>query len=125
MAAKKEITYDDPLQAFQIRVDHPPRTKGRPRLGRKRKAYTPQNTIDAEQIIAQAWADAGGPKFVGPVRMEISYDKRGQTILVTPVDWWSTMRGDVDNYAKLTSDALNDVAYVDDRQIVCLIAKKV
>jgi Holliday junction resolvase RusA-like endonuclease len=36
-----------------------------------------------------------------------------------------TLRGDLDNYIKLTLDALNQVAWVDDRQVVRIMAVKV
>jgi len=36
-----------------------------------------------------------------------------------------TLRGDLDNYVKLTLDALNGVAWEDDRQVVRISAVKV
>lgn len=110
--------------SFSIRVDILPRTKGRPRLGRKRRAYTPQATLDAEAIIRDAWVEAGGPCFDGPVHFDVAYDKLGQTITVTETGHSSKMRGDLDNYLKLSLDGLNKIAYNDDRQVVAITATK-
>ena len=112
------------FSSFSIRVDGLPKTKARPRLGRRRRVYTPQATLDAEAIIAEAWVAAGGPCFEGPVHMDVQYDKLGQTITITEVADGSKMRGDLDNYVKLTGDALNGVAFKDDRQVVAITATK-
>lgn len=112
------------MNSFTVRVESPPKTKGRPRLGRRRKAYTPAATLEAESIIAMAWRRHDGPCFDGPVGVDIAYDKLGQTITVYEVDWRSKMRGDTDNYVKLTLDGLNGVAFKDDRQVQDIHATK-
>ncbi len=112
------------MDSFTIRVESPPKTKGRPRLGRRRKAYTPAETLEAEQVIRNAWLAADAPLFEGPVAVDIAYDKLGQTITVSEYPTRSLMRGDVDNYTKLTLDGLNGVAYGDDRQVQRLVATK-
>lgn len=47
-------------------------------------------------------------------------------MIVEPVevDEKSKLRGDLDNYTKLIADALNGVAWIDDRQVVKLTAVK-
>jgi crossover junction endodeoxyribonuclease RusA len=39
-------------------------------------------------------------------------------------DWKSSLRGDIDNYVKSILDALNGVAWEDDKQIIELTVKK-
>lgn len=112
------------MRSFTIRVDSPPKTKQRPRLGRRRKAYTPAETLEAEALIAMAWRRADGPMFDGPVSLLIEYDKLGQTITVQEAQHTSKLRGDLDNYTKLSLDGLNGVAFKDDRQVVHLDCSK-
>jgi Holliday junction resolvase RusA-like endonuclease len=55
---------------------------------------------------------AGAEPIVGPVRVEVSF-------------WRSSKRRcDLDNLVKSVTDALNGLAYVDDQQIVELVARK-
>lgn len=86
--------------------------------------YTPQATLEAEELIAMAWRRAGGPLFEGPVSMRIEYDKLGQTITIQEAQHTSKMRGDLDNYIKTSGDALNGVAFTDDKQVVHLDCSK-
>lgn len=96
-----------------------PRVKERPRLGRRGRVFTPERTTLAEEAIAKAWRRKFPRRkpFEGPVRLEVDFDKHGQWITVTPIDTPTVLRGDLDNYVKLVSDALNGVAYLDDRQV--------
>ena len=112
------------LTSFTFVVDSPPRAKQRPRLGRRRKAFTPEATLIAEDIIAQAYVAAGGPLFEGPVTLTVVYSSKHQTITIQNNEQPSKMRGDVDNYLKTTLDALNGLAYADDRQVTILCGNK-
>jgi len=92
------------LAAFTIYGD--PKPKGRPRFG-KGRAYTPQQTVDAETAVIDAFEYAC-PLFepsIEYLRVEVDFYRR-------------TMRKvDADNLYKLTTDALNKVAYCDDEQV--------
>lgn len=97
-------------------------TKGRPRLGRRRKAYTPAKTIEFEQAVAEAWNELYDPEdaFHGPVGVRYEIGSDHITIWVWELDESHRpkyIQGDVDNYAKSISDGLNGAAYVDDKQI--------
>jgi Holliday junction resolvase RusA-like endonuclease len=105
---------------YRFTVRGRPRAKGRPRFGRGR-AYTPKGTVDAERLIAEAYA---GPKFDGPVSLSCVFSDKRVVISITPMDADSGLRGDVSNYLKLVEDALNGLAYDDDRQVHRLIGKK-
>jgi len=78
--------------------------KGRPRKG-KHGFYTPSRTTRCETGIALAYRShqrPGSPMLVGPLRLSV---------------WFAKGRGDLDNRIKTISDALNGIAYEDDRQI--------
>jgi Holliday junction resolvase RusA-like endonuclease len=103
-------------------INEKPIAKGRPRLGRRGRVFTPQRTLDAEAAIAAAW---DGPKFEGPVKLKVvfGYDTIEVTVEKYP-DGGSRLRGDVDNYLKTVMDGLNGVAWVDDKQVFAVEAEK-
>lgn len=85
--------------------------------------FTPKATLEAEEIIAAQYA---GPKFEGPIAIEIIYEKDNQKITITELEGFENearLRGDLDNYIKLTLDALNGIAFIDDRQIKYIVGK--
>lgn len=97
-------------------------TKGRPRLGRRRKAYTPDKTVQFEKAIAEAWAEQNPDMapLEGPLYMRVIINS--DTIDIDLAELEESHRpkyitGDVDNYVKSISDGLNAVAYLDDKQI--------
>jgi crossover junction endodeoxyribonuclease RusA len=98
-----------------------PVPKERPRLGRGRRVFTPQRTLDRERSIADAY---DGPVFDGPVRLTVEYTTDGERITIESVDATKRLRGDLDNYIKTTSDALNGVAWQDDSQVIEIVATK-
>lgn len=104
------------------------------RAGRRDgRSYTPAATRIAETTIAIAFR-AAYPKtkpHQGPVEVAVT------SVFQAPVSWprWKrslaqaglwpcTNQRDVDNLAKCVADALNGLAYVDDRQIVSLLTEK-
>jgi Holliday junction resolvase RusA-like endonuclease len=93
-----------------------PRVKQRPRLGRRGKAYTPAETKQFEQRIRNAW---DFPPIDGPVNVEVHLYKDKFRVVVKQFDGplKSSLRGDIDNYAKAILDGLNRVAYTDDSKI--------
>jgi hypothetical protein len=112
-------------QIFKVR----PKIKGRPRMSRKGHAYTPKETKDYESLIAGLY---DGPMFESEllsVKMRFTVD--GAEILIEELELnnnveqpKSKLRGDIDNYAKAVLDALNKVAYKDDKQVVSLYVEK-
>ena len=97
---------------IRLTVPGRPVPKGRPRIqirGRGRslraQAYTPPETREYEERVRAHALAAGIRPLDGPVALEADL-------------WLYGRRGDGDNYWKSLADALNGLAYHDDRQIV-------
>lgn len=108
------------MKSYTLRVDSPPRSKGRPRVLPNGRAYTPKSTVKAEKVIADAWEFAGFPKLDGPLSVSIDFDAKGYSITIEEAPHNSTLRADIDNLAKTILDGLNGIAYGDDKQVVHL-----
>lgn len=115
-------------------VDGKPQGKQRPRFSRISKTvYTPNKTAKYEKQIAKAYTDAGGKCIPAecyvsvsvsaffPVPKSYSKKKREDCLerRLRP-----DKKPDMDNILKVVLDALNEVAYVDDKQVVELIGRK-
>lgn len=90
-----------------------PVSKGRPRVYHGH-GVTPKKTQNAEKLVRDTYLSnyPSAPPYEGDVNIIIDCymaGKRGK-------DW--------DNLAKLVCDALNGVAYVDDRQIMVALVRK-
>lgn len=105
-----------------------PTGKARPRFTRQGRAYTPLNTIDYETQIRRAYVAAGGAIIgamisnTAPIQIKITaYFKKAKT---NKMDF-PTLKPDADNIAKAVCDAINGIAYRDDKQVICLSVCKV
>lgn len=105
-----------------------PKAKGRPRMTRKGHVYTPAETVSFENLVKVCAREAGIEyAFEGPVSMTLTFvwpakklKRKGD-----PVGrQWKGTRPDLDNCIKAVCDALNGTAYLDDGQVVCVIAEK-
>lgn len=95
--------------------------KARPRLGRRRKAYTPEKTKLFEQQVRDWWKQSGAPYF-GTVPVYVSVDIHKDGMLVQVVELEQSVRpvgilGDLDNYIKSIADGLHEAVYDNDKQI--------
>ncbi|WP_353096194.1 RusA family crossover junction endodeoxyribonuclease [Tissierella praeacuta] len=114
-------------------VPGPPVAKGRPRLG-KYTTYTPTKTVNYENLVQfsyiEQYKDAdllGGDlsvtiNFYFPIPKSTSKKNRE---LMLKGEIRHNKRPDIDNCIKSITDALNNIAYKDDGQIVQIIASKV
>ncbi len=99
------------MTSFELTLPIAAHTKQRPRFGRGR-AYTPAETRGWEELLAWRFIEQHGrPRLTCPVRVELYFGG------VQP-------NQDIDNLAKSCLDALNGIAFEDDRQVVELVARK-
>ena len=116
------------VKKFNITIPITPVPKARPRFTRYGHTYTPKKTADYEKAIAEYWRQATNGfmydkeqalivnlVFGIPIPKSTSKSK---TELMANGTIRPTKKPDVDNLAKAVMDALNDVAWVDDSQVV-------
>lgn len=112
-----------------------PKSKGRPRFVRRGKfvqSYTPEETVSYENMVRLSYAQFAGIKLIGAIRAEIkayfpipkSVSKKKQKEMLEGKIRPITVKCDTDNICKIILDALNTIAYDDDRQVVELEAYK-
>jgi crossover junction endodeoxyribonuclease RusA len=108
------------MDSYSLWIPGRPKAKGRPRMTRRGKAYTPQTTHLEEARVATAYVGDRGPWFDTSVYLEVDYHPEGQLITLSEVDWESPLTADTDNLLKLTADALQGVAFANDRAVVAV-----
>ena len=123
-----------PITAFQ--VIGAPVGKGRPKFARRGnfvQAYTPTKTKDYEALVQDAAKSAMGEKSPCSQAVQMNVE-----IYVTPPVSWSkkkrtaalegvvrpTTKPDIDNVIKGIFDAINDIVFLDDKQVVSLSVMK-
>lgn len=115
---------------MKIVIDLPPESKERPHFSNGH-AYTPQKTRDYENAVRLIARAQIREKLHGAVSAEIDF------YMPIPKSWTKakqeqamsgeirpTVKSDIDNLCKAIFDALNGIAYDDDKQIVELTARK-
>lgn len=122
--AKAKSSQRNEVISIKFTVYGKPQGKARPRFTRQGRAYTPKNTVDYEERIKQAYIAAGG-QFISDtapiiVCITAEFKKAKTNKMQAP-----TLKPDTDNIAKIVCDALNGVAYHDDKQITSLTVDKV
>ena len=100
--------------------------KERPRKG-KYTIYTPKRTTQFEKHVRNCYLDKYGDKhlMIGPLAVKVvsyreiikSMSKKDKKLAMDG-DIFPTKRPDIDNVMKSIMDALNGVAYKDDKQVV-------
>ena len=110
--------------------------KGRPRFskfGKYVKTYTPEDTVSYENLIKLQFKMSCGNWYSElPLRMKItaihglvkSASKKSQAKMLSG-EIKPTKKPDADNIVKIICDALNNIAYKDDTQVVDLQVKKI
>jgi Holliday junction resolvase RusA-like endonuclease len=101
-----------------------PVAKGRPRLG-KYGTYTPEKTVEYENLIRTIYQTEGHPKHEGYVGLVVrtympipkSTSKKNRALMIEG-EIRPAKRPDADNILKIYGDALNGIAWDDDSQVV-------
>ena len=115
---------------ISIAIPGEPCGKGRPKfckVGKFARAYTPTKTVNNEATIKQIFT-VRYPDFTppdGPMSMSViaymsipaSASAKAREAMMSQRAW-PTKKPDADNILKLVADALNGLAYIDDKQIV-------
>lgn len=97
--------------------------KGRPRVT-SHGTYTPKRTKTFEEVVRWSYA-ASKDKWSVPSDKPLGVTIKCYFIAKKKVDSkWCMMYGDADNMAKAITDALNKLAYLDDKQIVEISVSK-
>jgi crossover junction endodeoxyribonuclease RusA len=105
---------EQPIVAFEVLGEPVP--KGRPRVTKTGRAYTPKRTLEAEAMVQGYFRE----KYPGAVtslyqefRVELTFFRK------------SRRKTDLDNLGKLVLDALNKLVWEDDHQITKLVLEMV
>ena len=112
-------------------IDGKPQGKGRPRLSYGR-IKTPEQTVIYENYIKLLYRAQVKTDFEGPIKIAIncyykiakSDNKKLKESKLSGKVRPFNIKPDIDNVVKIICDALNEVAYKDDTQIVELVATK-
>ena len=111
-----------------------PVAKARPRVTKTGHAYTPEKTVNYENLVRLMYSNKyHGMSFPAkvPLTMEIkvfmgipqSTSKKRAADMMKCKER-PTKKPDVDNIIKIVMDALNGVAYPDDKQVVSIVCNK-
>ena len=115
-------------------VEGNPQGKARPRFSHKSgTVYTPAKTARYERLIRKAFLDAGGETIPAGCYVAITVDAyfripksytKGKRLACQHNVNRPAKKPDIDNVLKAVMDALNGVAYEDDKQVVEVICRK-
>jgi len=120
------------IDMVRLRIPGEPVAKGRPRIS-KWGTYTPIKTVNYETLIKELFIveNKNYKPTEGTVEMQITAaftipksasKKKTAEMLAGKIK--PTKKPDLDNILKIVADALNGLAYKDDRQITkCVITK--
>ena len=118
------------MMKVSFTIEGEPVGKGRPRHG-KYKTYTPAKTKSVENNIAYLYKVNVGYYFEGYVKLKLDLyysiaksDSKKKKLMKLNNELRPNKKPDIDNVVKLVADALNEVAYKDDTQLIELECRK-
>ena len=87
--------------------------------------YTAGKTKGFENMLRLAYEAQGGTMHEGPVTVTVAYRRKLPKSRPKYLDWeWDVYKPDLDNVVKSVLDALNGVAFEDDKYVVQLTVAK-
>ena len=117
-------------------VPGPPQGKVRPRVVNRNgyaHSYTPEKTVNYEALVKMSYKSActGEPMATGPVTVKItawfpvpqSWSQAKKAAAMAGITQ-PTVKPDADNIGKIICDALNGIAWPDDKQVTRLDVRK-
>lgn len=110
-----------------ITFDLKPIAKERPRLPKNGgPSFTPQRTKRFQADVGAVWVSSGGLLTPGDVEVGIHLRRNDFDVTVSSISnlTHSSLRGDIDNYAKAILDGLNGIAFEDDKLVRRLTVTK-
>ncbi len=113
------------MRRVSFEVAGQPVPKSRPRVvtrGDRRFAYTPKKVREWERLVREEARKHFERPFDWPVAVSMSFFMRRPTS--RRHDFWMSSTPDLDNLEKSALDALNGVAYTDDRLVVAKSSSK-
>ena len=118
------------MKDYIFRVGGQPRGKGRPRFTKNGYAYTPETTRIYEEEIRLRYKEKFGDDMLsGNIAVEDFINKEPASYLGIKkynklLGKYCNIKPDTDNVVKAVLDALNGVAYADDKNVVEIYAVK-
>lgn len=117
-------------------VEGKPQGKARARTVRNKytgkvHSFTPEKTQCYEDLVRWCYREAGGILFTGPVEVKVSarikiptsFTKKEKNAAILGTKY-PEKKPDCDNILKVIMDALNGIAYTDDKQVVSVSCDK-
>jgi len=106
-----------------------PVAKGRPRMTKTGRVYTPAKTVAYEKQVAIAAKGRCHKVIEGPVQLSLVFYLPRPKYMDKPKYPTAgavrhTVKPDLDNLIKAIKDALNGIAWKDDCQVYSVVAKK-
>ena len=98
----------------------------------KMQSVTPAKTVSYENLIRWSYQAAGG-KYHGEKMLQVDIlafypipkgFSKAKRLEITAGHLFPTTKPDCDNIIKVVLDALNGVAYYDDKQVICVSCSK-
>ena len=122
------------MEQIKFEIPGKPFGKQRPRMTKAGMAYTPKETTSYENLIKRACQDSKGGLYFDaeqPIGLGIkayypipaSTSKKAKIAMLNG-QMLPTKKPDCDNITKIVADALNGIAYHDDKQIVINVIEK-
>ena len=120
------------MKEIKFTIPGQPVAKGRPIFGAGR-VYTPEKTVNYEQLVKFSYLQTERIKFLEGEQLKVelmiyfaipkSTSKKTIAKMIAGTER-PTKKPDIDNIVKAVLDALNEVAYRDDTQVVELQVRK-